>query len=53
MEIISGDLMAEAPAAAMEHDDDLIRNADAKSGGELFVEDVLRASDLDFEIMVS
>ncbi len=44
--------MAEAPAAAVEHDHHLVGDGDPEGAGQFRVEDVFRAGDLDFQVMV-
>ena len=42
LEVVGGDLMAEAAAAAVEHDHHLVGDGDAEGAGGRFIEDILR-----------
>ena len=50
--VIRGDLVTEPPAAAVVHDQYLVRDADAQSFGQRLVEDVLFPGHLDLQVVV-
>src|SRR5204863_7541783 len=52
LEIIRGDLMSEAAAAAVKHHYNLVRDRDPEFFCELLVPHVLRSRDLHFEVMI-
>src|SRR5215831_3938430 len=52
LQIIRGDLMSEAAAAAVKHHHDLVRNGDPEFLRELFVAHVLWPRDLHLQIMI-
>src|SRR3989337_90817 len=53
LEIVRGDLVAEAAAATVEHDHDLIRNRNAETFRQLRVEHVFRSRHLDLQIVIT
>ncbi|OPZ95647.1 MAG: hypothetical protein BWY71_02169 [Planctomycetes bacterium ADurb.Bin412] len=53
LQIIGGDLVAETPAAAVEHDHDLMVPVDAEGSGGIRVEDIFLFGDLDFQVMIA
>ena len=53
LQVIGRHLMAEAAAAAVEHDHHLVGDTDAEGPGEMRVEDVFRPGHLDLQVMVA
>ena len=53
LQVVGGHLVAEAAAAAVEHDHDLVGDRDAEGPGGRRVEDVLRPGHLDLAVVVA